>query len=73
MFGMMLAMMAGTVLFLGLVIGGIVAAAMWAARELGGRRQASGLGALDILDERFARGEMNPEEYEERRQTLLRR
>ena len=34
------------------------------------RHGAFGKTPLDILDERFARGEINPEEYRERRNTL---
>jgi putative membrane protein len=33
-------------------------------------QRASGNRALDILDERFARGEINQQEYEERRRVL---
>jgi putative membrane protein len=64
-FGMMLVML----LFLALIVVGIV----FVVRSFsdGGRMTPrSGNRALDILDERFARGELDREEYEERRRTL---
>ena len=38
----------------------------------GGRHRHRGRGALDVLDERFARGEIDRAEYEERRKLLSR-
>jgi putative membrane protein len=35
-----------------------------------GRRHNTGSGALEILNERYARGEINQGEYEERRRVL---
>lgn len=64
-FGMMLVML----LFLALIIVGVV----FAVRSSEGGRtpsRSSGGRALDILDERFARGEIDREEYEERRRIL---
>jgi putative membrane protein len=65
-FGMMLVML----LFLALIIVGVV----FVVRSFseGGRTPSlhGGSRALDILDERFARGEIDREEYEERRRTL---
>jgi len=52
----------------------IVALVVWLVRSFSGggpggtERKPS---SLDILDERFARGEISPEEYEERRRTLI--
>jgi putative membrane protein len=37
-----------------------------------GRMHSRGRGAIEILEERFARGEINQSEYEERRRLLLR-
>ena len=60
------------ILFWGAVILMIVLAVRW----LGGRSsqgagsQPPGKRALDILQERFARGEIDKEEFEERRRTL---
>ena len=65
-FGMMLVML----VFLALIVVGIV----FVVRSFsdGGRTlpRSGGNRALDILDERFARGELDREEYEERRRTL---
>ena len=38
----------------------------------GGRHRRRGRGALDTLEERFARGEIDRAEYEERRKLLSR-
>lgn len=54
------------IVFWGLVVAGIV----WLVRFLGQgghRREAS---ALELLDQRLARGEVSVEEYEERRRAL---
>jgi putative membrane protein len=65
-FGMVLVML----VFLALIVVGVV----FVVRSFfeGGRTPSRSWGsrALDILDERFARGEINREEYEERRRTL---
>lgn len=63
-----------------LVIGGIIAAIVFLARSMGGHAHpAHGSlahgplfrsGPLDILKERFARGEIDKEEYEDRRRVL---
>jgi putative membrane protein len=59
-----------SLLFLGLIVVGTV----FVVRSLsdGGRttHRHGGSRALDILDERFARGEINQSEYEERRRIL---
>lgn len=55
-------------LFLGLIVGGVVLAVRGSSdREDRGLR---GRSALDVLDERFARGEIDREEYEERKRVL---
>ena len=61
-----------------LILAVVVALVIFLVRWLGStslghganRHDASGKTPLDILDERFARGEINPEEYRERRNTL---
>ena len=57
-----------------LFIAAIAIAVVLVIRALGGgsaRRQGGGSqSALDILDERFARGEIDREEYEERKRVL---
>ena len=65
-----LGMMLTSLLFLALIVVGIV----FIVRSFseGGRpeHQPEGNRALDILDERFARGEVDQKEYEERRRIL---
>ena len=62
----------GMVLFWALVILGIV----WLVREIGGghghasRAGARGPDPLEVLDRRLAEGEIDVEEYEERRRTI---
>lgn len=59
-----------------LFLGGLVAVIVWAVTQLGSGRQAGGSAGVhdrsaeDILRERFARGEMDAEEYEERLRVL---
>jgi putative membrane protein len=66
--GWMVVMMIGMALFWGLVLLAIV----WLVRSApwGTRHQGQGT-TLDILDRRFAAGELSPEEYRERRSMLL--
>lgn len=64
-FGMMLFMF----LFWALVIVGIVLAIRWAVRQ---GRPAGADTALEILRERYARGEINRDEFEARRRDLER-
>jgi len=55
-----------------LVIAAIAIAIVLVVRALGGgaARRGGGTSALGILDERFARGEIDREEYEERKRVL---
>jgi len=55
--------------FLGLIVAGIVLVIRSASEGPSGR--GGGRSALDILDERFARGEIDREEYEDRKRVLL--
>jgi len=61
------AMMAAMLAFWGLVIAGIVLAIRWIAGE---RRRPATDRALEILRERYARGEIGKEEFEARRRDL---
>ena len=69
--GWWILMAAMMVVFWGLVILGIV----WVIRSLGPghhHRPGDGGGALDVLDQRLASGEITPKEYRERRDLLTR-
>jgi putative membrane protein len=70
MWGWGMGMMVMMLVFWGLVIGGVVLLVRWLAglgsgREGGGRDRA-----LEILRERYARGEIDREEFESRRRDL---
>ena len=57
------------IVFIALIVGAVVLVLRWMG--LGGSPAARGeKNARDILDERFARGEIDKDEYEERRQVL---
>jgi putative membrane protein len=60
-------MMVMMLAFWGLVIAGVVLGVRWLARQ--GRSELPDR-ALDILRERYARGEINKEEFEARRKDL---
>jgi putative membrane protein len=60
------------ILFIQLVIwGGLIALVIWVVRRFSASRQPDK--ALSILNERFARGEIDQQEYEQRKTTLLKR
>ena len=57
------------IVFIALVVGAVVLVLRWMG--LGGSPAARGeKNARDVLDERFARGEIDKDEYEERRRVL---
>ena len=61
----------GMLLFWALIIGGVIVLLRWLAG--GGARRASppeAPGALEILAQRYARGEIAREEYEQKRRAL---
>lgn len=60
------------ILFWALIILGVVALAKWllSAGDSRGGSSAPGKSALDILEERYARGEINREQYEQMRRDL---
>ena len=60
-------------LFWVLIIAGIVWFVKWLVEQSsGGSPGTSKRRVLEILDEKYARGEIDDEEYEKRRRTLLR-
>jgi putative membrane protein len=60
------------ILFIQLVFwGGLIALVIWAVRRVGASRKPDN--ALGILNERFARGEIDQQEYDTRKAALLRR
>ena len=59
--------------FVALLIVGIVVLVRSSAGGAPRNTESSGGRALDILDERFARGEIDVEEYEERKRILTKR
>lgn len=48
----------------------VIALVIWAVRSTTGSTSRHGDEALRVLDERFARGEIDQDEYEERRRIL---
>ncbi len=53
-----------------LVVVGIVVLVRWLMEQRGGEGRRGGAGALDILKERYARGEIDKKEFEEKRKEL---
>lgn len=47
-----------------------IALIVWAVREFGGRNVQSSSRALDILKERYAKGEINREEFESKKKDI---
>ena len=64
--GMMLPMLLGMLFVVGLVVAGII----FLVRYLSGTGTGTSSTALNILQERYARGELNHEDYQERRRLL---
>lgn len=62
----------GMLLFWGLFLALVVGGGIWLVRQSRPSEGASGKTARQILDERFARGEITPEEYEAIRAKLNR-
>lgn len=58
------------VAFIAVIVVVVVLLLRWLSDHRPGSRTASESKAIDILKERYARGEIDKEEYEERRQTL---
>lgn len=56
--------------FLGWILFIVVVVWLLSSRNIAGRNRPARTTPLDILQERFARGEINKEEYEERRRVL---
>ncbi len=53
-----------------LFLGATIFLVMWGVRQLTGRDQSSGKRAMEILEERYARGEITDKEFESMRRTL---
>lgn len=62
--------MIGMVLFWVLVILGIVVLVRWIGASSSGAERTLAKSALDILKERYARGEIGREEFEQKRRDL---
>lgn len=62
--------MIGTLLFWLLIIFGIVVLVKWLARSQGPTGVPPAKSALDILKERYARGEIEREEFEQKKRDL---
>ena len=44
---------------------------VWVVREVGSKNSKSGSNALDILKERYAKGEIDKKEFEEKKKDLI--
>jgi len=53
-----------------LVWGLVILVVVWLVRGFSGQAPANGKSARQILDERFARGEIDRQEYEEKKKAL---
>lgn len=60
------------VLFLGLILAGLALIARASTSERGGRASAGASPAVAVLEERYARGEIDRDEFAERREALAR-
>ena len=60
------------VLFMALFWGALIGVGVWAVRQFRPREQRPGAGsdAMRILEERFARGEIDADEFQRRREIL---
>jgi putative membrane protein len=48
----------------------LIALIVWIVREVGGKNSRSASHALDILKERYAKGEMSKEEFESKKRDI---
>lgn len=59
------------ILWLALIVGGVAMLVRWlSGRSTGGDGSSPGRSALDVLKERYARGEINKEEFEQKKHDL---
>jgi putative membrane protein len=58
------------ILMMVLFWGGTILLVIWGVRQFSGRSQRSRSRAMEILSERYARGEITDEEFKSMRQTL---
>ena len=57
-------------LYIGLIVVAVIFVVRWLGGELGHRQGGRARPALQILEERFARGEIDQEEFEQRKRLL---
>jgi putative membrane protein len=53
--------------------GGTIFLVIWGVRQFSGRSRPTGSRAIEVLEERYARGEITDEEFESMRKTLAER
>lgn len=58
------------IVFIAIIVAAVVLLVRWVSSHRPGDRSTSERDALDILKERFARGDIDKEEYEERKRVL---
>jgi len=57
-------------LYIGLIVVAVIFVVRWLGGEFGARPGSRGRSAIQILEERFARGEIDKDEFEERKRLL---
>lgn len=65
-------MIFGMALFWILIIAGVISLVYWWSRQNGTDKDKQSSSAFKILEERYAKGEIDKQEFEEKRDVLLR-